>query len=98
MLNALQLLVGASHDHNITAYVGLHLPTMSDKVRDLLDVDIISLKPTSDMTLAPSKALHQWSDTIIVLTVDVYRKFFRHSLFTSRDEIAQIDDEDYQCK
>ena len=97
VLNALKTPVGASHDHNITAHVGLDIPTISNKVRNLLDVDIVSLKHAGDVTLAPSEALHQWSNTVVVLTVDVRRKLFRHNLFTTTDEIAQVDGEDAQC-
>ena len=44
VLNDFIGLVGAGHDHNVSAHVGLHVPTMSNKVRNLLDVDIASLK------------------------------------------------------
>ena len=97
VLDAFKTLVGAGHDHNVSAHVGLHVPTMSNKVRNLLDVDIVSLKHTGNVTLAPCEAPHQWSDTVIVLTVDVCCKLFRHSLFTTTDEVAQVDGEDAQC-
>ena len=70
---------------------------MSNKVRNLLDVDIVSLKHAGNVTFAPSEALHQWSDTVVVLTVDVRCKLFRHSLFTATDEVAQVDSQDAQC-
>ena len=74
-------LVGAGHDHDVLTHVALQVPTMSNKVPNLLDVDVASLKNTSNVTFAPCEALHQWSDTVIVLAVDVRCKLVRHSPF-----------------
>ena len=90
MLNALHALIGASHDHNVLTLVRLHLPTMSNKVRDLFDVDIVGLEHAGDVTLAPSEALHQWSDAIVVLTVDVCRKFSGTVFLRPRTKLPKL--------
>ena len=46
--------------------VCLPVATMSNKVRDLFDVDIFGLEHAGDVTLTSSEALHQWSDAIVV--------------------------------
>ena len=63
VLNVMASKVGTGHDRDVLALVGLHVPTMSTKIRSLLDVDVASLEHTDNVAVASSKAFHQWSNT-----------------------------------
>ena len=90
MLNVLEALISAGHDHNVVTLVELSVPTMSNKVRDLFEVDVVGLEHAGDVNLASSKALHQWSYVIAVLTVDVCRKLAWHSLLRPRTKLPKL--------
>ena len=66
--------VGTSHDHNVMSLVGLHVPTMSNKVSCLFDVDITRLQHTRDVTLASSEAFHQRTNLGMLSVIEMLCK------------------------
>ena len=90
VLNIVLGVVGTSHDHNVMSLVGLHVPTMSNKVGCLFDVDIIRLQHTRNVALASSEAFHQRTNLGMVSVVEMLCKLLWQSLLATSSEVAQV--------